>query len=43
MTYGLYSGGTLVKQRHEAIVEFERLMVEKEADANVVSFTGYKT
>ena len=43
MTYGLYPGGTSVKQRHEAIVEFERLMVEKEAEANVVSFTGYKT
>lgn len=43
MTYGLYSGGTSVKQRHEAIVEFERLMLEKEAEANVVSFTGYKT
>ena len=40
MTYGLYSGGTSVKQRHEVIVEFERLMVEKEAEANVVSFTG---
>ena len=43
MTYGLYSGGPSVKQRHEAIVEFERLMLEKEAEANVVSFTGYKT
>ena len=43
MTYGLHSGGTSVKQRHEAIVGFERLMLEKEAEANVVSFTGYKT
>ena len=43
MTYRLYSGVASVKQRHEAIVEFERLMLEKEAEANVVSFTGYKT
>ncbi len=34
MTYGLYSGGTSVKQRHEAIVEFEKLMLEREAEAN---------
>ena len=33
MTYGLYSGGTSVKQRQEAIVEFEKLMLEKEAEA----------
>ena len=31
MTYGLYSGGTSVKQRQEAIVEFEKLVLEKEA------------
>lgn len=42
MTYGLYSGGTSVKQRHEAIVEFERLMLEKEAKANVLPFGGDK-
>ena len=27
MTYGLYSGGTSVKQRQEAILEFEKLML----------------
>ena len=43
MTYGLYSGGTSVEQRQEAIVEFEKLMLEKEAEAKVVSSTGYKT
>ena len=30
ITYGLYSGGTSVKQRQEAIVEFEKLMLAKE-------------
>lgn len=34
MTYGLYSGGTSVKQRQEAILEFEKLMLEKEEEAN---------
>ena len=43
MTYGLYSGGTSVKQRQEAIVEFERLMLEKEAEANVLPFSGDKS
>ena len=38
MTYGLYSGGTSVKQRQEAIVEFERLMLAREAEANVLPF-----
>ena len=33
MTYGLYSGGTSVKQRKEAIVQFEKLMLEIEAAA----------
>ena len=42
MTYGLYSGGTSVKQRQEAIVEFEKLMLEKEAEANVLPFNGDK-
>ena len=42
MTYGLYSGGTSVKQRQEAIVEFEKLMLEKEAEANVLPFSGDK-
>ena len=42
MTYGLYSGGTSVKQRQEAIVEFEKLMLEKEAEANVLHFSGDK-
>ena len=32
MTYGLYSGGTSVTQRQEAIVEFEKLMLEREAE-----------
>ena len=31
ITYRLYSGGTSVEQRQEATVEFERLMLEKEA------------
>ena len=43
MTYGLYSGGTSVKQRQEAIVEFEKLMLEKEAEANVLPFSGDKS
>ena len=42
MTYGLYSGGTCVKQRHEAILEFEKLMLEKE-EANVLPFSGEKS
>ena len=42
MTYGLYSSGTSVKQRHEAILEFEKLMLEKEAEANVLPFSGDK-
>ena len=42
MTYGLYSGGTSVRQRHEAMVEFERLMLEKEAETNVLPFSGDK-
>ena len=43
MTYGLYSGGTSVKQRQEAIVEFEKPMLEKEAEANLLPFTGDKS
>ena len=42
MTYGLYSGGTSVKQRHEAILDFEKLMLEIEAEANVLPFSGDK-
>ena len=37
MTYGLYSGGTSVKQRKEAIVQFEKLMLEREATARFCS------
>ena len=33
MTYGLYSGGTSVKQRKEATVRFEKLMLKIEAAA----------
>ena len=40
MTYGLYSGGTSVTQRQEAIVEFEKLMLRREAEANVLPFSG---
>ena len=40
MTYGLYSGGTSVKQRQEAVVQFEKLMLAKEAD--VLPFSGDK-
>ena len=43
MTYGLYSGGTSVKQRQEAIVEFEKLMLEKEAEAKALTFRGDKS
>mgnify|MGYP001489334027 FL=1 len=38
MTYGLYSGGTSVKQRKEAIVQFEKLMLKREAAATFYSF-----
>jgi hypothetical protein len=34
MTYGLYSGGTSVKQRFEAVAVFEELMLQKEAEAD---------
>ena len=43
MTYGLYSGGTSVKHRQEAIVEFEKLMLEKEAEAKALTFSGDKS
>ena len=43
MTYGLYSGGTSVTQRQEAIVEFEKLMLRREAEANVLPFSGDKS
>ena len=42
MTYGLYSGGTSVTQRQKAIVEFEKLMLRREAEANVLTFSGDK-
>ena len=38
MTYGLYSGGTSVEQRKEAIVQFEKLMLKREAAATFYSF-----
>jgi hypothetical protein len=34
MTYGLYSGGTSVKQRYKAVAVFEALMIQKEAEAD---------
>lgn len=34
MTYGLYSGGTSVKQRFEAVAVFEALMLQKEAEVD---------
>jgi len=43
MTYGLYSGDTSVKQRQEAIVEFERLTLEKEPEVNALPFNGDKS
>ena len=33
MTYGLYSGGTSVTQRQEAVAAIEKLMLQKEADS----------
>ena len=42
MTYGLYSGGTSIKQRQEAILEFEKLMLRREAEANQLAFSGDK-
>ena len=35
ITHGLYSGSTSVKRRQEGIVEFEKLMLAKEAEAHV--------
>ena len=32
MTYGLYSGGTSIKQRKEAMDAFEALMLQREAE-----------
>ena len=43
MTYGLYSGGTSVKQRQEAIVDFGEADARKEAEANVLPFSGDKS
>ena len=43
MTYGLYSGGTSIKQRQEAILEFEKLMLRREAEANQLAFSGDKS
>ena len=35
ITYGLYSGGTSIEQRLEAMEAFEKLMLQKEAEATV--------
>ena len=35
MTYGLYSGGTSVGQRKEAVDAFEALMLQRESASNV--------
>mgnify|MGYP001594893759 CR=1 FL=1 len=42
MTYGLYSGGTSVEQRKQAVDEMEQLMLRREAEANVLPFSGDK-
>ena len=43
MTYGLYSGGTSVEQRKEAVDAMEQLMLRREAEANVLPFSGDKS
>ena len=43
MTYGLYSGGTSVEQRKQAVDEMEQLMLRREAEANVPPFSGDKS
>jgi hypothetical protein len=44
LTYGLYSGGTSVEQRKQAVDAMEKLMLrrEAEAEANVLPFSGDK-
>ena len=42
MTCGLYSGGTSVEQRKEAVDAMEQLMLRREAEANVLPFSGDK-
>lgn len=42
MTYALYSGGTSVRQRLEAMEAFENLMLKKEAQGNAVPISGDK-
>lgn len=42
MTYGLYSGGTSVEQRKEAVDAMEQLMLRREAEANVLPLSGDK-
>lgn len=43
MTYGLYSGGTSVEQRKQAVDAMEQLMLRREAEANVLPFSGDKS
>ena len=43
MTYGLYSGGTSVEQRKRAVDAMEKLMLRREAEANVLPFSGDKS
>jgi hypothetical protein len=40
VTHELYSGGTSVTQRRGAMVNFEKLMLEGEAEANSVPVGG---
>ena len=42
MTYGLYPGGTSVEQRKQAVDAMEQLMLRREAEANVLPFSGDK-
>lgn len=42
VTYGLYSDGTSVTQRQEAMVTFETLMRKREAGVNVIALSGDK-
>jgi integrase len=43
MTYGLYSGGTSVEQRKRGVDAMEKLMLRREAEANVLPFSGDKS
>ena len=43
MTYGLYSGGTSVEQRKQAVDAMEKLMLRRETEANVLPFSGDKS